>query len=182
MSRAFVHESDDDFSADDVPAIKDPLPPGVKNYMTPDGAERIKRELHELNSREHPRLAARVSMAIRQEKGIPKEELGKERRRLREIERRIEYLTLMFNKLEVVDPNKQNPDQVLFGAKVTVEVCGEQQCYRIVGIDESDPSSGRISWISPLARALLSKKLGETAQLDLPGGTRTYNIKKIEYM
>lgn len=181
MSRAFVQESDDDFSADDVPAIKDPLPPGVKNYMTPEGAERIKRELNELSSREHPRLAARISKAIRQEKGLPKEELAKERHRLREMERRIEYLTLMFNKLEVVELHNQNPEQVLFGAKVTVAVSGERKCYRIVGIDESDPQSGRISWISPLARALLSKKVGETTRLELPGGTRTYKIKKIEY-
>lgn len=180
MSRAFVQETDDDF--DDVPAIKDPLPPGVRNYMTPQGAELVQRELQTLQSREYPVLLKKLSIAIKHREDLGKEEHANMRRRLREMERRIEYLDVMLNKLEVVDPGMQEPDQVRFGARVCVlENNREEKWYQIVGIDESDPSDGRISWISPLARALLSKKAGETIRLDLPGGEKTYRIIKIEY-
>jgi len=178
MSRAFVKESDDDFSADDVPAIKDPLPTGVKNYMTPEGAERLKRELDDLVNTEHPRLAAKLKRDMHDKK----EEVGKNRRLLREMERRIEYLTTMVERIEVVYPHQQNTDQVLFGARVTVlENARKKRSYTIVGIDESNPSEGRISWISPIARSLLSKGLGDTVRLNLPGGKKILKILGIEY-
>jgi transcription elongation factor GreB len=178
MSRAFVQESDDDFSADEVPAIKDPLPPGVKNYMTPEGARRLKSELHDLLNDEHPHLAAKLKARIRE----GSEDVGKERRRLREMERRIEYLTGMIDRIEVVDPAQNDADRVHFGAKVTVlENDRDTRSYTIVGIDESDPSSSRISWISPLARALLSRKIGDTPRVELPGGEKTIKILDITY-
>jgi transcription elongation factor GreB len=178
MSRAFVQESDDDFSADEVPAIKDPLPPGVKNYMTPAGAQRLKDELDELLNNEHPNLAAKLKGRIREGSG----DVGKERRRLREMERRIQYLGGMMDRIEVVDPAQQDADRVHFGAKVTVRENGQDtRSYTIVGIDESDPSSGRISWISPLARALISRKVGDTARVALPTGEKTLRILGITY-
>ena len=106
---------------DDVPETKDPLPPGVKNYMTPEGAGRLRKELAGLVNGE----------------------------------RRIEYLERMLDRLEVVDPDAQDPSRALFGATVSVrdrDGGGGKKAYRIVGIDESDPSRGRVSWISPVAR------------------------------
>jgi transcription elongation factor GreB len=178
MSRAFVQESDDDFSADEVPAIKIPLPPGVKNYMTPAGAQRVKEELHDLLHNEHPRLAAKLKARIHGGGG----DVGKERRLLREMERRIEYLTGMVDRIEVVDPARNEPGQVRFGAQVTVlENDRNRRSYTIVGVDESNPSSGMISWISPLARALLSKKIGDTVRLTIQGGEKKIKILDIAY-
>ena len=180
MSRAFVQETDDDF--DDVPAIKDPLPPGVKNYMTPEGAGKLRIELQELQSREYPRLQNKLSYAVKQGGDLKAEAQSNMRRRLREMERRIEYLNIMLEKLEVVDPGMQDADEIHFGARVCVlENTLKKKWYRIVGIDESNPAEGRISWISPLARSLLSKRVGDTLQLDLPGGGKTYRIIGIEY-
>jgi transcription elongation factor GreB len=176
MSRAFLEESDDDFSGEDVPALLDPLPPGVKNYMTPEGAARLEDELHRLTTVEVPALSAE----LRGGADRSREEVAGDRRRLREMERRIEYLQSMIGRLEVVYPSPENTGQVVFGTRVTVdEGDGEQKSYTIVGVDESDPAAGRISWISPLARALLSKRVGDTVRLDLPGGAKTISITGI---
>jgi transcription elongation factor GreB len=176
VSRAFLEESDDDFDGDDVPAIKDPLPPGVKNYMTPEGAARLKDEMHVLTMEKVPMLSAEL-------RGGPersREEVARNRRKLREIERRIEYLQNMIGRLEVVYPSAQDTGQVVFGSRVTVnEGDGEEKVYTIVGVDESDPAAGRISWISPLARALLSKRVGDTVRLNLPGGNKTISVTGI---
>lgn len=180
MSRAFVEETDDDF--DDIPVIKDPLPPGVKNYMTPQGAEKLQEELLELQSRTYPRLQQKLATAVKHGRELKEEAQANMRRSLREMERRMEYLRLMMEKLEVVDPVMQNPDEVRFGASICVlENNSEKKWYHIVGIDESDPARGRISWISPLARSLLSKKVGDVVQLHLPAGERTYRIIEIAY-
>lgn len=180
MSRAFVEETDDDFN--DVPVIKDPLPPGVKNYMTPKGAEKLREELTELQRRAYPRLQHKLTTAVKHGKELKEEAQANMRRSLREMERRMEYLHLMMEKLEVVDPGKQDPDEVHFGARICVlENNTEKKWYHIVGIDESDPVEGRISWISPLARSLLSKRVGDAIQLHLPAGERTYRIIEIVY-
>jgi transcription elongation factor GreB len=181
MSRAFVQESDENLRDDDVPAIKNPLPPGVKNYMTPEGAERLRRELYELVNQSRPRLAAELSRDMSETAAVEHETLIKRRRQLREMERRIEYLTAMLDILEVVDRNPGTADRVLFGVRVYVVENGkDEKAFEIVGVDESDPSKGRISWISPLAKALISKRVGETAEPDLPGKSRKFEIKKIE--
>ena len=104
------------------------------------------------------------------------------RRRLREMERRMEYLHLMMEKLEVVHSGMQDNDEVHFGARMCLlENNTEKKWYRIVGIDESDPAEGRISWISPLARGILSKRVGDVIQLELPAGGKTYRIIDIQY-
>lgn len=182
MSRAFVDETDDNLFEDDFPEIKDPLPPGVKNYMTPDGAERLKSELHHLMKVERPNLSAALSRAVTDGEASKKELMGKERRRLRAIDRRVEYLAKMVGKMEVVDIKKQDPEQVLFGARVTIIDEGDKKMvYQIVGIDESDPSRGRISWISPVARALVNTRIGDVVTLQLPKGEVKMKIVKIEY-
>jgi transcription elongation factor GreB len=182
VSRAFLSESDEAFMDDDVPETKDPLPPGVKNYMTPEGAGRLRRELDGLVNAERPGLLTNLSRAVTEGGAPEKEGMLRDRRRLREIERRIEYIERMLDRLDVVDPDAQDPSRVLFGATVTVrDGAGGEKAYRIVGIDESEPSEGRVSWISPVAKALLGKRVGDAAAVALPKGIVNLKIVKIEY-
>ena len=111
-----------------------------------------------------------------------REALAATRKRLRGIERRIEYLTRMAVLTEVVDPTRQDPGRVAFGARVTVAEEGTgEHVYRIVGVDESDPGDGKISWISPMARALNLRSVGDIVTLRLPGGEKKMVILSIEY-
>jgi len=182
MSRAFLSESNGDFMDDDVPEAKYPLPEGVKNYMTSEGAEKIKTELAVLLNKERPNIAARLSRTVTEESGVEKEHVLGDRRRLREIDRRIQYLTKMVENLEVVDPKRQDLDRVLFGARVSVLENGRStKVYRIVGVDESNPPEGRISWFSPIAKALTGKRVGETISLRIPAGEVKLKILRIEY-
>ena len=185
MSRAFLSESDEAFMDDDVPETKDPLPPGLKNYMTPEGAARLREELAGLVNGERPGLLSKLSQTVA-EGGVPeKEGMLRDRRRLREIERRIEYLERMLDKLEVVSPDTQDPSRALFGASITVldlDGGGGEKAFRIVGVDESDPSAGKVSWISPVAKALIGKRVGDTVSVKLPKGDSKLKIIKIEYL
>ncbi len=181
MSRAFVSESDSQFQEEEVPPIKIPLPPGASNYMTPEGAGRLRGELASLADVERPRISAALARLVTPGAGPDREQLSAQRRRLREIDRRIEYLRAMLARVEVVDPALQRADRVLFGTAVTVlEADSRRRKYRIVGVDESDPAEGRISWISPLAKALLGRREGERVRLELPEGESNLLIIKIE--
>ena len=124
MSRAFVSENDAQFQDEEVPEIKIPLPPGAANYATPAGAERLRAELAELSGRERPRVAAAVTRLAAPGSGMDRDELSVQRRRLRELDRRIEYLNRMLARIEIVDPKEQAGDRVLFGATVTVREAG----------------------------------------------------------
>jgi transcription elongation factor GreB len=208
VSRAFVSENDSQFEEEEVPAIKIPLPPGARNYMTPEGARALRLELEQLVQNEKPRLSAQISRGVSSgvsstaRRGVSAEtSLGKPadrdtlsrlRRRLREVERRIEYLTVMTSRLEVVESTGQDLRRVAFGATVTVREVGAglktgsgterpAETYRIVGVEESDPAKGAISWISPLARTLIAAHLGDTVTLRLPEGERRLEIVAIEY-
>jgi len=182
MSRAFVSESNDDFMGSDIPEAKYPLPAGTKNYMTPDGAVKIRDELTELCNVRRPELIARISSAMTDATGAPQEGVLQDRRLLREADRRIQYLTKMVDNLEVVEPGRQDTGRVLFGAKVTVlEENGGEKSYRIVGIDESDPAEGKVSWFSPLARALTGKRLGDKVAVKIPAGEMRLTIRRIDY-
>ena len=151
MSRAFVDESASESRENDAPELKIPLPAGAKNYVTPQGAERLRAEIEDLLALEQPRLG--------------------------EVDRRIEYLSRMRAIMEVVQPSAREPDRVVFGTTVTVrEARGAQKTYRIVGVDESDPARGWVSWISPLARALVGKRPGEQARVKLPAGEELLNV------
>jgi len=181
MSRAFVSESDSSFQEPDIPPIKIPLPPGARNYMTPEGAERLRSQLSELSGAERPRISGQLHRMLAGGAGLDRERLGELRRRLREIDRRIEYLTAMLSRTEVIDARRQPGDRVRFGTLVTVEEPdGSQRAYRIVGIDESAPEEGRISWISPLAKALLGRKIADQVFLRLPEGEARLRILKID--
>ena len=180
MSRAFLSELDEN-QEDDIPKIKNPLPAGVKNYMTPKGAERIRNELNNLIKIERPKLVSNISNDVISSDTDHKEEVSNQRRKLREIDRRIEYLTEMTEIIEVVEPKKQDPERVSFGTTVSVLVNDKNKhIYKIVGVDESDPSKGLISWISPLAKAMLSKSIGEILKVNLPKGESKMKILRIE--
>jgi transcription elongation factor GreB len=182
MSRAFVAESDSQFQDEEVPEIKVPLPPGAANYMTPAGAERLRAELAALRGGERPQAAGAVTRLSASGAVTDRDELAVQRRRLREIDRRIEYLSRMLARLEVVDPASQAGERVLFGARVTVQrEDGSRRVYRIVGVDETDPTAGEVSWIAPLARALLGRSPGDTVLLHLPEEEQKLRILGVEY-
>jgi transcription elongation factor GreB len=182
MSRAFVAESDSQYQDEEVPEIKIPLPPGAANYMTPGGAEALRAKLAELHGRERPQVAGAVTRLAASGAATDRDELAVQRRRLREIDRRIEYLSRMLSRLEVVDPAAQEGERVLFGARVIVQrENGAREEYRIVGVDEADPARGELSWIAPLARALLGRSPGETAVLKLPAGVERMQIIRVEF-
>lgn len=178
MSRAFVNE-EDQYQDDDVPEIRVPIPPGARNYMTPAGAERLQAELRELTDGDRPRLAAAIARLSSPEGRGTEDTL---RRQLRKVDRRVEYLTRMMAILEIVDPAKQKSNRVVFGAKVTVSGDhGEEQTYQIVGVDESEPEQGRISWISPVAKALIGALPNDEVKVRLPSGESRLRVRKIEY-
>jgi len=183
MSRAFVDESDSQYQDEEVPEIKIPLPPGAANYMTPAGAQALRAELDALRGRERPQAAGAVTRLAASGAATDRDELAVQRRRLREIDRRVEYLSRMLARLEVVDPAAQKGERVLFGARVTVQrEDGSRQVYRIVGVEEADPARGELSWIAPLARALLGRSPGESAMVKLPEGDERLRILAVQYI
>ena len=119
MSRAFVDESDSTIKEDDIPELVIPLPFGVKNYMTPKGAETVKRELQELERTVRPQLASQVSKNVTDGDSVNSEMVVSIRRKMRVIDRRVEYLTKMIGRIVIIDPNIQESDRVRFGAPFT---------------------------------------------------------------
>jgi transcription elongation factor GreB len=176
MSRAFVDEDAGRDDSADLLEIPLPLPAGARNYSTPEGAARVNDELRELVERARPRALAELAQA---ESTAPAAdgsvEVGPLRRRIAELDRRIAYLGRMASLLEVVEP-PENPSRVSFGLSIEVEEEGERREYRIVGADESDPARGLLSWASPVARALVGKRIGERATVVLPRGERHLRI------
>jgi transcription elongation factor GreB len=189
VSRAFVDE-DDQSPEQDVPEIRIPLPAGAKNYVTPAGAAKLQEELARLDRDERPHLAAAVARMVRGEGAGAAESdpdrLERSRRRLREIQRRIEYLNRMIVRLQVIEPEPsgsggsdgpEGPPCVQFGVPVVVQAPeGGPTEYRIVGVDESEPERGLVSWISPLGRALTGARAGDRVEVDLPDGRAVLHI------
>lgn len=182
MSKAFTKEDDSD--DDELPETESPaIPPGTKNYITPAGAEKLKKELRHLVSAERPKITAVVSWAASLGDRSENADYIYGKRRLREIDRRIRFLTKRLEIAEIVDPTSSQSDSVRFGATVKVCVDGEEQkTYCIVGIDETDGKKGHISWISPLGRALLKAKVGDTVTFRAPKGEVDLEILEILYV
>jgi transcription elongation factor GreB len=182
MSKAFTRENDtaEEPDEDDGPS---PIPAGSKNYMTPHGWRRMRDELSHLVKAERPEITAIVSWAAgngdRSENGDY--QYGK--KRLREIDRRIRYLTKRLENAEVVDPaTREETDQVFFAATVAyANARGEDTTVRIVGLDETDPTRGYVSWISPVARALIRAREGDTVTLVTPQGREDIDILEVRY-
>ncbi|HWP68392.1 MAG TPA: GreA/GreB family elongation factor [Rectinemataceae bacterium] len=174
MSRAFV---DEDGGSDEAGGLFDiplPLPAGAKNYMTPEGASRMADELRRLVDSDRPRALAALAAAAQADKATSI-------RHLSEIDRRISYLGRMQSSLEVVS-TPATTERIVFGlaAKVS-EGDGKEREYRIVGVDESDPENGLLSWASPIAKALIGKRVGEIAVAHLPVGERRMRILAISF-
>lgn len=161
-----------------------PLPPGTRNYITPAGHARLREEALHLLDRERPALVKVVAWAASNGDRSENADYIYGKRRLREIDRRIRFLTRRLDLAEVVDPAaREATDRVYFGATVTLEdAAGATACYCIVGIDEADAGRGRLSWISPLARSLLGRREGEEIRVPVPGGVAVHTILDVAYL
>jgi transcription elongation factor GreB len=186
MSKAFTRESDESDALDDEPLSSVPLPAGTRNYMTPGGFARLNAELERLVKKERPELVATVTWAASNGDRSENGDYIYGKKRLREIDRRIRYLMVRLDAAEVVDPlarrDDDSVDQVFFGATVTVrDESGAQRTVRIVGVDEIDTARGYISWVSPMARALIKAREGDSVTLRTPGGVEDLEIVSVRY-
>ncbi|MDX9826820.1 MAG: GreA/GreB family elongation factor [Spirochaetia bacterium] len=174
MSRAFVDEDSGSDETDDMHEIPLPIAPGMKNYMTPEGALHMMEELRSLIEVERPKAAAVLAGVEAEAKAGPLREISL-------IDRRISYLSRMKASLEVVEP-PPSLERVVFGLVARVkDEAGKEASYRIVGVDESDPERGLISWGSPVAKALIGRSTGDRVLVKLPLGERRMKIIGIEY-
>lgn len=168
MSRAFVRESDVP-QLPELPPLVSPLPPGARNYLTPHGAGRLRNELARLHE-ERPKLAA-----------APADDIDA-KRELQLLDQRIRYLQESLRTADITETTPGPTDVVRFGTTVTVrEATSGETRYRIVGVDETDLDRNWVSWLSPLARALMNAKTGDRVQLKAPRGTRELEVVGIEY-
>lgn len=181
MSKAFTKESDGD-EDDDIGALP-PLPAGGKNYITPEGFERLKSELLELIDNERPRIVEIVHWAASNGDRSENGDYLYGKKRLREIDRRIRFLTKRLEIAEVVDPAVHaGSEQVFFGATVTyVDDEAVERTVTIMGIDEADSALNQVSWIAPVSRALLKARVGDEVTLPTPAGVRTLEILDVSY-
>ena len=182
MSKAFTREQDNDDEDEDTPGAPK-LPPGTKNYITPAGYAALKAEFDELYRVERPKLVETIAWAASNGDRSENGDYIYGKRRLRQIDSRIRFLARRMEAAEVVDPAQQGSnDQIFFGATVTYSTrAGEEQTVQIVGIDETRPSSGLISWISPVARALLKAREGDVVALMTPAGREELEILEVRY-
>ena len=182
MSKAFTKESDDD-GLDEADEAIDALPAHLTNYMTPSGFAAMQAELRQLLYTERPKVVETVSWAAGNGDRSENGDYIYGKKRLREIDRRVRYLSKRLESAEVVDPQRQQHlSQVFFGATVTYARADDSEhTVTLVGIDEIDVEHGKISWISPMAKALLKAKVGDALALKLPGGTETIEVVTIRY-
>jgi len=184
MNKAFTRESETE-PEDDEQDVVSPLPAGSRNYMTPGGFGRMKDELERLVQKERPELVAPVAWAAGSGDRSENGDYIYGKKRLREIDRRIRFLIRRLDVAEVVDPSAhrdEGSDQVFFGATVTVRSAKDgERTVSIVGIDEIDTARGYISWVSPMARALLKAREGDTVTLHTPGGVDELEILAVHY-
>jgi transcription elongation factor GreB len=180
MSKAFVKESEQD---DDLLEEDSALPAGIKNYITPRGLQALRDELQHLARVERPKVVEVVSWAAGNGDRSENGDYLYGKKRLREIDRRIRWLTKRIEIAQVVDPAQQkHRDQVFFGATVTYAAGGgTERTVRIVGIDEADLARGEVSWVSPIAKALLKAREGDTVNLRTPAGLETVEVLEVRY-
>ena len=182
MNKAFTRESDAE-DDDDGGAALPALPAGVRNYITPQGYHRLREELMTLLDVERPRIVEVVSWAAKNGDRSENGDYLYGKKRLREIDRRIRFLTKRLDIAEVADPSAHfGRDQVFFGATVTYATsAGEERTITIKGIDESDSLAGEVSWIAPVARALLKAREGDEVQLVTPAGIERLEVLAVRY-
>jgi len=179
MSKAFVNEDVETEVEDDVPD----LPDGVTNYITPEGLQRLRDEFRQLQRQERPKIVETISWAAGNGDRSENGDYIYGKRRLREIDRRLRFLLKRIESAELVDPKKQmDKSRVFFGATVTyLTGDDEEKTVRIVGIDEARSERHEISWISPVARALLKAEVGDEVEVRTPKGIDRLEVVKICY-
>ncbi|WP_213293624.1 transcription elongation factor GreB [Paraburkholderia sacchari] len=182
MNKAFVKESTDN-DDDDLETGHPEIPAGAKNYITPAGYERMRSELLHLIDEARPEVVKLVSWAASNGDRSENGDYIYGKRRLREIDRRIRFLTKRLDLAEVVDSSRQESvDQVFFGATVDYGTeDGESHTVTIVGIDEVDLDQGHVSWVSPIARALLKARIGDQVTLHTPAGPEPVDVLDVRY-
>jgi transcription elongation factor GreB len=181
MSKAFTKEDAD--ADDELPDEAVPLPIAAKNYITPEGFHRLQDEVKHLQQKERPRIVEIVSWAAGNGDRSENGDYIYGKQRLREIDRRLRFLAKRLEIAEIVDPARQmNLDRVFFGATVTyASAAGDERTVTIVGIDEVDADNGRVSWVSPIARALLKAQEGDVVELRTPHGVEAIEVVEIRY-
>jgi transcription elongation factor GreB len=182
MSKAFTRETDsEDDDAEEASASA--LPQGVRNYLTPQGYARLRAELLGLLDEERPKVVEVVSWAAKNGDRSENGDYLYGKKRLREIDRRIRFLTKRLDIAEIADPSVHfGSDQIFFGATVTyVSHKGEERRVTIKGVDEVDSLVGEVSWVSPVARALLKAHVGDEVQLTTPGGVERLEVLDVSY-
>ena len=185
MSKAFTKESDDE---DDLPDALDGdmggLPATAKNYMTPEGFGRLRDELNQLMRKERPEVVKVVTWAAGNGDRSENGDYIYGKKRLREIDRRVRYLSKRLANAEVVDAARRaKTDQVFFGATVTyANGKGDERTIKIVGVDEVELDKGHVSWISPIAKALLRAEEGDMVKMRTPAGVEEIEIVRVEYV
>ncbi len=183
MSQAFTEESEaadeDDGDGPSLPA----LPAGTRNYMTPSGYARLRAEFMQLIDVERPKMVETVSWAATNGDRSENGDYLYGKKRLREIDRRLRFLTKRLGIAEVVDPSAHHgSEQVFFGATVTyANARGDEKTITIKGIDESDSLAGEVSWISPIARTLLKARVGDELNLVTPVGVEKIEVVDVQY-
>lgn len=182
MSKAFTRETDNDHD-DDGPELTPLVTPDGKNYITRGGYERLREELFALIDVERPKIVDLVHWAASNGDRSENGDYLYGKKRLREIDRRIRFLTQRLEIAEVVNPSLHHGgDQVFFGATVVVaDQEGAETTVTILGVDEADSAQGQISWISPMARALLKARLGDEVRLMVPGGVQVLEVVAVDY-
>ena len=181
MSKAFTKESDD--AEDDADVGAPSIPAGTKNYVTPAGYARLRAELLNLLDVERPKVVDIVSWAAKNGDRSENGDYLYGKKRLREIDRRIRFLTKRLDIAEVVDPSVHHgADQIFFGASVSyVNSRDEERTVTIKGVDEADSAAGEISWIAPMARALLGARVGDEVKVQTPAGVDLVEVLSVQY-
>ena len=185
MNKAFTREPEGDNDSDDQGegAALPPLPAGARNYLTPQGYRRLREELMTLLDDERPKIVEIVSWAAKNGDRSENGDYLYGKKRLREIDRRIRFLSKRLDIAEVADPAVHHgSDQVFFGATVTYATArGAERTITIMGIDEADSLNGEVSWVSPIARALLKAREGDEVQLVTPAGLERIEVVSVRY-
>ncbi len=182
MNKAFTREPDGDADDDDDASLP-PLPTGARNYLTPQGYKRLREELMTLLDDERPKIVEIVSWAAKNGDRSENGDYLYGKKRLREIDRRIRFLSKRLDIAEIADPSLHHgSDQVFFGATVTYATSrGDERTITIKGIDEADSLNGEVSWVSPIARALLKAHEGDEVQLVTPAGLERIEVVSVRY-
>jgi len=183
VNKAFTREPDGEQDDDDGASALPPLPPGARNYITPAGYARLRAELIGLLDVERPKVVETVSWAAKNGDRSENGDYLYGKKRLREIDRRIRFLTKRLDIAEVADPALHHGrDQVFFGATVTyADEAGDERTVTIKGIDEADNLAGEVSWVSPVARALLKARVGDEVTLVTPLGPQRIEVVDVRY-